>query len=64
MRRMAVRCKANFADAHTNLGDLLIQDGQYAEGLMHLRHAVALNPGDSRAHKLLGRVFDHVTEWG
>jgi tetratricopeptide (TPR) repeat protein len=58
--RMAVRCKANFADAHTNLGDLLIQDGRYAEGLVHLRHAVALNPGDRRANKLLGKVFNHV----
>ena len=55
--RMTVRCKANFADAHTNLGELLIQNGQCAEGVVHLLHAVALNPEDSRADKLLGKVF-------
>jgi tetratricopeptide (TPR) repeat protein len=58
--RLAVRCKPNLADAHTNLGDLLIQDGRYAEGLVHLRHAVALNPGDPRASKLLAQVFNHA----
>jgi tetratricopeptide (TPR) repeat protein len=58
--RMAVRYKVNFADAHTNLGDLLIQNGQYDEGLVHARHAIALNPGDSRAKQLLGQVFNHA----
>jgi Flp pilus assembly protein TadD len=58
--RMAVRCKASFADAHTNLADLLIQNGQYGDGLGHLRHSLALNPGESRAHRLLGQVFRHA----
>jgi tetratricopeptide (TPR) repeat protein len=55
--RTAVRRKANFADAHTNLGVLLIENGQYAEGLVHLLHTIELNPEDSRANKLLGKLF-------
>ena len=41
----------------TNLGELLIQNGQCAEGLVHLLQATQLNPDDSSANKLLGRVF-------
>jgi tetratricopeptide (TPR) repeat protein len=51
--RTALACKPDYVPAHVNLGELLAQKGQTAEALVHLRHAVQLDPADSRARRLL-----------
>ena len=55
--RTAVACKPDYADAHVNLGDLLVQAGKGAEALPHLRDAAQLEPRDPRAKKLLGQLL-------
>ena len=56
----ALSCKPDYADAHVNLGDLLVQTGQHAEALGHLRYAVQLEPRDPRAKKLLQQLLRNL----
>jgi tetratricopeptide (TPR) repeat protein len=51
--RNAVRVQPDLAAAHANLGELLVKSGTRAEGLVHLRLAVKLDPADNWARERL-----------
>jgi Tfp pilus assembly protein PilF len=51
--RNAVRCKPDSSEAHRCLGESLAEEGQIGESLVHLEHAVDLNPADLVAQRLL-----------
>jgi tetratricopeptide (TPR) repeat protein len=45
------------AQAHANLGSLLIQAGDLEGAARHLQRALTLDPRQARAHNLLGNLF-------
>ena len=46
----AVRLRPDFAEAHFDLGAILIEIGQLTNGIVHLRRAVDLRPDFGDAH--------------
>ena len=50
----AIRLVPGFAEAHTNLGLLLDQEGIQAEAEHHYRHSITLNPFSGNTHLNLG----------
>ena len=53
----AVSVNPESARAHSELGNLLIGEGEVEEGLLHLFHALELQPGNVKTRKYLGRFF-------
>ena len=51
--------KTDYGAAHFNLAALLLKRGQKDEALVHLRHAIRLNPSDRGAQWLLDQVLNH-----
>ena len=47
----------DYAEGHRALGDVLAYAGQPDEAIVHLRRAIALDPGDPRPHVSLARVL-------
>jgi tetratricopeptide (TPR) repeat protein len=47
----------NSADAHLNLGSVLVQSNRLEEALMHFEKAIAIKPGSSTARTSLGHVL-------
>jgi tetratricopeptide (TPR) repeat protein len=54
--RAAINCTPDEGRAHFNLAKLLVKKGQRDDALVHLRHAVRLNPTDPAARMLLKQV--------
>jgi tetratricopeptide (TPR) repeat protein/ferredoxin len=52
--REALRLEPDFAQAHYNLGGLLLEERQIVEGEQHFREAVRLQPAMAAAHYNLG----------
>jgi tetratricopeptide (TPR) repeat protein len=55
--RAAIRIRANYAEAHNNLGLVLIQSGNDEEGIASLREAVRLVPTYAEARTNLGAAL-------
>ena len=55
--REAIRLRPDFAEAHNNLGLVLIQSGDDAGGIAALREAVRLAPDYADAHANLGAAL-------
>ncbi len=55
--RAAIRIRPDYAEAHNNLGLVLIQSGRDEEGIAALREAVRLAPADAEAHTNLGAAL-------
>ena len=47
----------SYAQAHNNLGNLLVTSGQVGAGIQHFREALHYKPGFAEAHNNLGRAF-------
>lgn len=58
--RKAVRCKHDYADAHTMLSKLLAEDGRHAEASAHARLALQFHPADMTAKKLVQQLLIHI----
>jgi Flp pilus assembly protein TadD len=54
--RAVLRCKPGMAAAHTNLGELLLEDGEEAAAIEELRLGLELNPDDATAKNLLDQL--------
>ena len=54
--RAALDARPAFPDAHRQLGELLEQRGFHEDARKHLQQAVALNPRDTAAARLLGEI--------
>ena len=54
--RAALDARPAFPDAHRQLGELLEKRGRHQEAWKHLRQAVALNPRDAAAGRLLNDI--------
>jgi tetratricopeptide (TPR) repeat protein len=54
--RAALDARPAFPDAHRQLGELLEQRASHEEARKHLQQAVALNPRDIAAARLLGEI--------
>jgi len=52
----AVQINENYPEAQCNLGRILVQRGQRAEGVAHLREALRLRPGYQEARKQLRKL--------
>ena len=50
-------CTKDNADAHTNLGNALFQEGRTEEALAHCRAALQINPACAEAHYNLGNIL-------
>ena len=48
--REALECDPQFAEAHYDLGAVLIELGDLVDGTWHLQRAVKLEPGFADAH--------------
>ncbi len=55
--RQAIRIDSNLAEAHSNLGQLLLEQYALPDALHHCREAVRLNPDFPEAHNNLGNVL-------
>jgi Flp pilus assembly protein TadD len=51
---------AKDAGPYLDLGSLLVDSDQASEALPHLREAAALEPGDFRMHRALGKAYAHL----
>jgi tetratricopeptide (TPR) repeat protein len=57
--RRGVSCQPNYSDTHLRLGEVLAEQGQKAEALIHLRRAVRLaGEGDPGPRRALQRLQD------
>ena len=52
--KRALTLKADFVDAHFNLGNALQEQGRLDEAIAHYQRALALKPGYAEAHNNLG----------
>jgi tetratricopeptide (TPR) repeat protein len=57
--REALRLNPNYANAHNNLGNALVEQSQRAEAESCYRQALRLNPHYANAHNNLGSAFMH-----
>jgi len=58
--RRAVRIYPNYADAHNNLGAILLQSGRTTEAIAEYRAAVRLDPNYPDAHSNLGSALSRI----
>ncbi|CEG11502.1 hypothetical protein MSIBF_A1490001 [groundwater metagenome] len=58
--REAIRLNPNYADAHNNLGNLLIILNRYEEAEKEFREAIRLNPNYADAHNNLGNLLKNL----
>jgi len=58
--RRAVRIYPNYADAHNNLGAILLQSGRTTEAVAEYRAAVRLDPDYPDAHSNLGSALSRI----
>jgi tetratricopeptide (TPR) repeat protein len=54
--RRAIAADSNYAEAHAELGQLLIQDGRAEEALLHCHRAQALCPQSEKTAYLVGKA--------
>jgi protein O-GlcNAc transferase len=54
----------NSADAHLNLGSVLVQSNRLEEALMHFEKAIAIKPDSSTARTSLGHVLAQLNPGG
>jgi tetratricopeptide (TPR) repeat protein len=55
--RKAIELRDDFADAHTNLADLLLARGYFAEAIEHYRKAISIPPADAASHVRLATAL-------
>ena len=55
--QQALSLKPDYAVAHNNLGNVLQEQGNADEAVVHHRHALAINPNFVEAHNNLGNAF-------
>ena len=49
-----MRINPDYAEAHSNLANLLVQTGRASEAIDHFRQALRMTPGSASAHNNLG----------
>jgi len=54
---IAIYTDENNAEAHTNLGGVLFNEGNLSDAKSHLTKAIKLKPTDMNAHFNLGNVY-------
>jgi tetratricopeptide (TPR) repeat protein len=55
--RQAIAVMPGFAKAHSNLGNLLFEQGRLEEAICHLRRAIACAPQLAEPHNSLGNIM-------
>jgi tetratricopeptide (TPR) repeat protein len=58
--RQAIANRRDFADAHCNLGNVLLHQGKTEEALECYRQALRINPGHAGAHCNLGNLLQKM----
>ena len=56
--RKAIALKPNYAEAHSNLGNLLQEKGQLGQAIAACRRAIAFKPDLAQAHSNLGNALE------
>jgi tetratricopeptide (TPR) repeat protein len=56
----ALRLKPDYADAHNNLGNVLLGEGKVAEALRHYELAVRIAPGSAESQFDLGVALERL----
>jgi Flp pilus assembly protein TadD len=57
MLRLALALDRSLPEAHYQLGNLALKNGQPAQALRHLEAAARLNPDSAKVHFALARVY-------
>ena len=60
--REAIRLKPDYAEAHTNLGSLLIALNEYSPAVTELQEAIRLKPDNPVSHNNLGYAYQKIAE--
>ena len=54
---MALRIDPDYAEAHHNLGNALVQTGRAPEAIEHFKQALRMNPTSASTHNNLGAAL-------
>jgi tetratricopeptide (TPR) repeat protein len=55
--KQAIRIKADYAEAHYNLGNVYIDSGKYQEAIGAFKQAIRIKPDYAEAHYNLGGAY-------
>jgi len=56
----AITIQPNYADAHCNLGNALLQSGRYRDAILCFREALSIDPNFTEVYYNLGRVLVEI----
>ena len=59
----ALEINPNYAEAHNNLGNALLQKGQVDEAMAQYQKALEINPNYAEAHNNLGDALFKKGRW-